>query len=514
MPKKDATGTYQASHSSKYGLKISARHPGTSHVISAVCRFCTVFGREENVGGKRARTANVKYFSTFRTDGYKRHLTSAHSEKWEEYKTLITAADKEQFFKSVPTAFVNTLDAHFETSSHLRVLINGNIVEVVVGDLLFHPDDLEGVTHERALELFKKLNENGEDDERDVYEVVIRTRRRFNLCIKFVACGASFRMASRLMECTKTESGMSVYGGCSDVVASNYTRIVCAHSLQKLSDVMQNVWAFSLALDGSTHQGMSYLDVRIRFHWKGKLLNFHLMAIPLFERHTGVNMFVALRRFLVAVFTESWSQKCISVSSDGARNMSGSVQGLVTRILNECPPGIIRIWCGLHQLDLIMQRVFKPALDTEFYSTLVALIGYLRRQFNLIAEMRSTCPKVADTRWMSMFGTTKWLVQNRVRIQQHLNSKKPACTPDTLWWIFLHAIQAFASESKIVFTSLQGLTTIVSEQRRRLNGLIDTYCRMSGMEGPISSEQIDEITTQQPAVVCAGKPWIVGDRVC
>ena len=41
-------------------------------------------------------------------------------------------------------------------------------------------------------------------------------------------------MASRLMDCTKDESGMSVFGGCSDVVASNYTCIVCARSLQIL----------------------------------------------------------------------------------------------------------------------------------------------------------------------------------------------------------------------------------------------------------------------------------------
>ena len=95
----------------------------------------------------------------------------------------------------------------------------------------------------------------------DDYAVVVKTCCRFDLCIRFVACGASFRMASCLMDCTKDESGMSVFGGCSDVVASNYTCIVCAHSLQILSDIMQQTWAFTLAFDGSTHQEMSYLDV-------------------------------------------------------------------------------------------------------------------------------------------------------------------------------------------------------------------------------------------------------------
>jgi hypothetical protein len=132
------------------------------------------------------------------------------------------------------------------------------------------------------------------------------------------------------MDCTKDESGMSVFGGCSDVVASNYTCIVCEHSLQILSDIMQQTWAITLAFDGSTHQGMSYLDVQTRFHINGSLFNIHLMAIPLFEQDTAENMFVVLKKLLDAVFNPTWKLKCISVSSDGARNMIGSRNGLVT----------------------------------------------------------------------------------------------------------------------------------------------------------------------------------------
>jgi hypothetical protein len=306
----------------------------------------------------------------------------------------------------VPAAFVNTLHAHLEQqSNHIRFLINGPIVETVIGDLLFHPDDNESVTLERAMQQFRKMDEpeseNGEEGQRDLYEVVIKTPRRFNLCIDFVACGASFRMASRLMDCTRAESGLGIYGGCSAVVASNYTRLVCAYCLQTLSDVLRQVWAFSIALDGSIHQGMSYLDVRVPFHFAGKLLNFHLMAIPLFERHTGENMFNVLARFLDAVIP-SWRTKCIAVSTDGARSMTGRFQGVASRFHQVCKPGLIRIWCGLHQLDLVMQRVYKPSLEGDFYKTMTALIGHLRRQVNLISEMKSTCPKVSDVRWISM----------------------------------------------------------------------------------------------------------------
>ena len=88
---------------------------------------------------------------------------------------------------------------------------------------------------------------------------------------------------------------------------------------------------------------MSHLDVQTRFHINGSLLNFHLMAIPFFEKHTGENMFVVLKKLLDAVSNPTWKLKCISVSSDGARNMIGSTNGLVTRISNHCDPGIIQI---------------------------------------------------------------------------------------------------------------------------------------------------------------------------
>jgi hypothetical protein len=60
-------------------------------------------------------------------------------------------------------------------------------------------------------------------------------------------------------------------------------------------------------------------------------------------------------------------------------------------------------------------------------------------------------------------------------------------------------MQAFAKESKAAFVSLQGLSTFGSEQRSRLNQLVDTYCRMIGIQGPLSPEQISENRAVQPA---------------
>ena len=57
-------------------------------------------------------------------------------------------------FASALIAFGNTLHAHLESASHLRVVISAKIVEDVIAYLLFHQDDIKRVTQKRAMALF------------------------------------------------------------------------------------------------------------------------------------------------------------------------------------------------------------------------------------------------------------------------------------------------------------------------------------------------------------------------
>ena len=82
--------------------------------------------------------------------------------------------------------------------------------------------------------------------------------------------------------------------------------------------------------------------------------------------------------------------------------MTGRLQGVATRFEQVAKPGFFRLWCGLHQLDIVLQHFFLKLMTDTFYGQLTALISYLRRQQNLISEMRTKAPKVADTRWESM----------------------------------------------------------------------------------------------------------------
>lgn len=150
--------------------------------------------------------------------------------------------------------------------------------------------------------------------------------------------------------------------------------------------MLAKVSGFSLALNVSTFHSSSYLHVRIRFKLNDIIHKYHLLSIPFYEWHPAEDIFSVLVKYLDELHP-SWKDYLIGCSTDGARSMAGIICGLATS-LSECSTdSLIRIWCGLHQLDVVMQDVFKSSFDENFHSKLTALIDYVRRQQNLISMM-------------------------------------------------------------------------------------------------------------------------------
>mmetsp|Transcript_16076 Transcript_16076/g.22893 ORF Transcript_16076/g.22893 Transcript_16076/m.22893 type:complete len:170 (+) Transcript_16076:701-1210(+) len=169
---------------------------------------------------------------------------------------------------------------------------------------------------------------------------------------------------------------------------------------------MMAAWSYSVALDTSNKGVASYLDIRIRLYCKDNIENLHLLAIPMFEQHTGEYMFAILSKLLEAMDTE-WKSKLIGVTTDGAASMVGNQCGVGTRLENIVLPGFYKVWCALHQLDLCVQSCVTKYYNDDYYSIMTGVIGYFRWQQNLVEEMKSKCPKVADTRWLSLGKVTK-----------------------------------------------------------------------------------------------------------
>ncbi|OWZ20277.1 hypothetical protein PHMEG_0005341 [Phytophthora megakarya] len=152
--------------------------------------------------------------------------------------------------------------------------------------------------------------------------LTLKNHRKFSLLVKLIACMSIFRQAALPMECMKRETGIGDYSGSSDKIAANIARVVYSQILQLLAVCMSHGRAFSLALSGATHQGMSYFDVRLRFGRGNVMHNFRLLAIPLFERHTRAYMLEVLV-CLIDAMTSRWGNSVIAVCSDAAPNKTG-----------------------------------------------------------------------------------------------------------------------------------------------------------------------------------------------
>ena len=137
------------------------------------------------------------------------------------------------------------------------------------------------------------------------------------------------------------------------------------------------------------------------------------MAIPMFERHTGEVMLKLISEFFDALCPQRRA-KLVGVS-DGASSMIEPVKG-VTRLEREAQYKLYRIWCGIHQLDLVMNHVYGDLENGKFNQIMHQLTGYLRHQYNLINDMQTTCPKATETRWTMMGITSQWLLESRVPI--------------------------------------------------------------------------------------------------
>ena len=76
-------------------------------------------------------------------------MIAQHPQAFDEYSNLAND-DKKKYFDRAN--FNNTLTAHFDGEKSLVFIINQDIVDVIIGDMLFNPDDEESApTRERAL---------------------------------------------------------------------------------------------------------------------------------------------------------------------------------------------------------------------------------------------------------------------------------------------------------------------------------------------------------------------------
>jgi hypothetical protein len=140
---------------------VDSRDASSGAVASVLCRFCLRFGHEAQpkllAAGKRGQVSSVKHFGKpWRTDAFLQHLRKQHGEKWKEYDSSDMAA-REKFFElsTNEVAYGNSLDAHLDAGESLFFWLRRNIVNRVVSDLLFDPNESDEKV-KAALRIFKE----------------------------------------------------------------------------------------------------------------------------------------------------------------------------------------------------------------------------------------------------------------------------------------------------------------------------------------------------------------------
>jgi len=126
------------------------------------------------------------------------------------------------------------LHAHFGAKQVEKIfLINAPIVNVIIGQMLWDPEDVEGQTHASMIVCFRdgvdKMEALLDGQGYEGYSVVIKNRLQLFLAIDYLATGLSFRQVSRVLHNTKERSGMASIGMCTDVTISNI-RVGCLRS--------------------------------------------------------------------------------------------------------------------------------------------------------------------------------------------------------------------------------------------------------------------------------------------
>lgn len=204
-------------------------------------------------------------------------------------------------------------------------------------------------------------------------------------------------------------------------------------------------------------------------------------------------MFNLVARFLDVVCPR-WRTQLIGIGSDGASSMTGHLQGVVTRFVDASSnTKFYRVWCGLHQLDLVLKAAYMDLWENDVVEIMKKFIQHLRQQYGLIAEMKATCPQLT-TRWLVMGKVCKWLLTHRITLFEYINSatKPVTSAPPEWWWVVIAGISALTEIINPVFVKLQAQNLLISVQSALLSTLAADIATTIGIQGPISED--DDIT--------------------
>ncbi|CAK9267310.1 unnamed protein product [Sphagnum jensenii] len=84
----------------------------------------------------------------------------------------------------------------------------------------------------------------------------------------------------------------------------------------------------------------------------------HLVGMSMFERHTGLNVFNMISKFMDALYIK-WHAKLIGMSINDKNTMTCHHTNVVTRIVACAKHKVLWIWCVSHQIDIVIKALVE-----------------------------------------------------------------------------------------------------------------------------------------------------------
>jgi hypothetical protein len=250
----------------------------------------------------------------------------------------------------------------------------------------------------------------------------------------------------------------------------------------------------SLASDGSTHRGQSFFDLRLRVCYRGDLVNLHLVALPMFERHSAVNIFNLITKFMDTMYSKRCS-KLIGVLMDVENTMTGRHAGVVTCLIVCADNNVLQIWCAPHQIDIVIKAAVEAIDNGAWVKQVYTFSIFLRGQDNLIIDINVKCPKKTN-RWAHLGRLLNFYISYRRPLLEYTQNKQPELMPSNLWWIITYAVAPAIDSVNITLVQLQARSLLIAQQETLVQNLIGTIIAMLNIEvdSVVGDDALDDST--------------------
>jgi len=135
---------------------------------------------------------------------------------------------------------------------------------------------------------------------------------------------------------------------------------------------------------------------------------------------------------------------------------------------------VLRVWCALHQIDLVVKAATKDIADGKFYKKAHSFSVHLRAQSNLITEMKTQCPK-DTTRWVAFGNMLQWFIAHRMRLVEHIEANElEDSAPSPAWWVVVYALSPVFDRMNTTIIMLQGDNLVLSQQNKIIAELVES----------------------------------------